>query len=72
MSIKSSSLPPSLKPTLASTQLAFNSISLEVLRSCLRVDTIRDEPRTWFVSGQVTNNFLEQIFKGIRCFELLL
>ena len=32
VSIKSSSLPPSIRLTLASTELAFNSISLEVLR----------------------------------------
>ena len=50
-SIKSSSLPPSLRPTVASTDLSLNSISLEVLGSYLRVDTVRDEPKTWFISG---------------------
>ena len=41
-SIKSILLPPSLKPTLASTEFAFNSVSLEVLESQLSVDTFRD------------------------------
>ena len=36
------------------------------------MDTIRDEPRTWFVSSQITNIFQEKIFKDIRCFEPLL
>ena len=64
-SIKSNLLPSSLRPTLASTELAFNSVSLEVLESCLCVDTFREEPKTWFVFCQATNIFQEQIFKGI-------
>ena len=72
MIIKSNSLPPSLKPILASIELALNSVSLRVLESYLRVDTIRDEPRTWFISSQAANNFQEQIFKGLRYFDLLL
>ena len=52
VSIKSGSLPPLLRPTLASTELALNSISLEVYGTCLHVDIIKDEPRTWFFSGQ--------------------
>ena len=51
VSIKLGSLPPSLRPTLVSIELALNFVSLEVFGSCLRVDTVRDEPRTWFVSG---------------------
>ena len=72
VSIKSDSLPPLLRPTLASTKLALNFVSLEVFGSCRRVDTVRDEPWTCFISGQAANNFQEQIFKGIRYFFLLL
>ena len=46
VTIKQGSLPSSPRPTLASTKLAFNSVSLEVLGSCLRVDTVRDGPMT--------------------------
>ena len=59
VSIKSNYVPPSLRPTLASTELALYSISLEVFKSYLRVDTVRDEPRTRLVSSQAANNFQE-------------
>ena len=72
VSIKSNSLTLSLRPTLASTKIAFISVSMEVFGYCLHVDIVRDEPRTWFVSGQATNNCQKQIFKGIRYFFLLL
>ena len=51
VSIKLGSLLPSLRPTLANTKLALNSVSLKVFRSCLCVNTVRDEPRTWLVFG---------------------
>ena len=51
VSIKLGSPPPSLRPALVSIELALNFVSLEVSGSCLCVDTVRDEPRTWFVSG---------------------
>ena len=72
VSIKSNSLTPLLRPTLASTELALNSVSLKVFGSYPRVDTFRDEPWTCFISNQAANNFQEPIFKGIRYFFLLL
>ena len=49
-------LHPSLRPNLASTKFSFNSVSLEVFGSRLHVDTVKDEPRTWFISDQATNH----------------
>ena len=46
----------SLKPTLASIEFAFNSVSLEDLGSHLCVDIVRDEPRMWFISDQAANH----------------
>ena len=63
-SIKSILPHPLLKPNMASIEFAFNSISLEVLGSHLHVDTIRDEPRMWFVSSQAANTLQEHIYKG--------
>ena len=57
VSIKSYSLPSSLRLTLASKELALNSICLEVFGSFLRVDTVRDEPKTLFIYGQAANIF---------------
>ena len=35
---------------LASTETLFETVALEVVGFTLRVDTVRGEPRTWFVS----------------------
>ena len=43
-------LASSLDRDLASTRTLSKTITLEVVRFTLRVDTIKGEPRTWFAS----------------------
>ena len=43
-------LASSLDRDLASTKTLSETIALEVVGSTLRVDTVRGEPRTWFIS----------------------
>ena len=40
----------SLDRDLASIETLFKAVALEVVGSNIRVDTVRGEPRTWFVS----------------------
>ena len=42
---------------LASTEASFEIVSLEVIGSTLRVDTIRGKQRTWFVSIAAASPF---------------